>query len=131
MCKTVEKTQKYDITISTASTLMVRDAKDRMLRAISIANTITIVSLVVFFAFTSVVITTTNVGTKDGLIWILLLSIVVLNIIHLMGFWKQRAIFNVSIALLKYIELNNPDIPMPEIDDEDFIEWKKRREETG
>jgi hypothetical protein len=100
---------------------MVRDAKDRMLRVISIANTITIVSLVVFFAFISVVITTTNVRTKDGLIWILLLSIVVLNIIHLMGFWKQRAIFNVSIALLKYIELNNPDIPMPEIDDEDFM----------
>jgi len=29
------------------------------------------------------------------------------------------------------IDAYKQSIPMPEIDDEDFIEWKKRREETG
>jgi hypothetical protein len=97
---------------------LVKEAKDKMLKTIEIANTISIVCMVSFLAVVAFIMVDKTLDTKDGIILLLVLGIVQLNIIHLLGYWKQKAIFNVSIALLRYIETNHPDIEMPPIHDD-------------
>ena len=97
---------------------IVQKAKDKMLKTIEIANTISTVCLVSFLAIVAYIMLNKNIDTKDGIILLLAISIIQLNVIHIMGYWKQRAIFNVSIALLKWISVNYPKLEMPPIQDE-------------
>jgi hypothetical protein len=96
----------------------VKKAKDKMLKTIEIANTVSTVCLVSFLAIVAYIMLNKNIDTKDGIILLLAVSIIQLNVVHIMGYWKQRAIFNVSIALLKWIDINYPKLEMPPIQDE-------------
>ena len=100
---------------------IVQKAKDKMLKTIEIANTISTVCLVSFLAIVAYIMLNKNIDTKDGIILLLAISIIQLNVIHIMGYWKQRAIFNVSIALLKWISINYPTLEMPPIDEDEEI----------
>jgi hypothetical protein len=95
---------------------LVRESKNKMLKTIEIANTISVVCIVSFLAIVAYIMVNKNIESKDGIILLLALGIIQLNIIHLLGYWKQRAVFNVSIALLKWISME-----MPPIDDEEEI----------
>jgi flagellar biosynthesis protein FliQ len=99
---------------------IVKRAQKKMRKTIEIANTVSIVCVVVFLAVSVYVALDESIGVKDGLIALLAFGIIILNIIHLMGYWKQKAIFDVSIALLRFIEINHPDIEMPPIRDPVF-----------
>ena len=97
---------------------IVQKAKDKMLKTIEIANTIQVVCIVSFLAVVAFIMFNKTMDTRDGLILMLAVAIIQLNVVHIMGYWKQRAIFNVSIALLKWIDINYPKLEMPPIQDE-------------
>lgn len=97
---------------------IVNEAKEKMMRTIKIANMISTFCIVMFMVVVAVIVLNESIDMKDGVIILLAVAIIQMNVVHLMGIWKQRAIFNVSIALLKWIDFNYPKLEMPPIQDE-------------
>lgn len=96
---------------------IVEEATYKMVRTLAIANMLSITCLGMFLAAVMFIPLYQGIGMKDGIILTLIVAVAEMNAVHFLGYWKQKSIFNVSIALLRYIETNHPEIEMPPIPD--------------
>jgi hypothetical protein len=107
---------------------MVIEAKNRMKRITKLVKIIVVVAFIVQ-GILVIGLMFSDIEPYLRAFIIFLTGYVVLLIIMLTSLERQKAIFDVAISLLRYIEKNYPDVELPSYDDEDIPTWETVLEE--